>query len=542
MFARKYRPQDFSQMVGQEQVRTILSNALEQGKISHAYLFYGPRGTGKTSTARILAKCLNCEEGVSPTPCHKCSNCVEITYGNSLDTIEIDGASNRGIDEIRDLRERVKFAPAKSRYKVYIIDEVHMLTEAAFNALLKTLEEPPEHVVFIFATTEHVKVPLTITSRTQSLEFKNIPASLIREKLKEIAREEGIKIEEAGLSLLVQAGQGSIRDCETLLDQVATYSGREMTSLKDVQEVLGLVNQAVLFSFTDAIEGSDTKKTLELLDKCLGSGIGPGRLSYDLMSHFRNLLMAKVGQDSIIDLVEDDKVKVKDQAKKFTEEEILRAVELLKVLSQEMRGSIDQRLALEIGIIKLSRLKKEITLDRILSKIKLLETKIPEQELIHEPIRETFIPSQESLIPPKEDPIEKEPTSSSLWPKILVRVKQKKPSLGPSLEIGKVVKIEDGLVFLDFMEKDSFAKDLCLKNRGIIEEISEEVAGRRLRLKISNNNSKEKEVVLKRPEIRSLSPEEILSLEPMVKKAVEIFEGRIVKINHTWCKRKKESS
>ncbi|MBU0567080.1 DNA polymerase III subunit gamma/tau [bacterium] len=531
VFARKYRPQDFSQMVGQEQVRTILSNALEQGKISHAYLFYGPRGTGKTSTARILAKCLNCEEGVSPTPCHKCSNCVEITKGNSLDTIEIDGASNRGIDEIRDLRERVRFAPAKSRYKVYIIDEVHMLTEAAFNALLKTLEEPPEHVVFIFATTEHVKVPVTITSRTQSLEFKNISASLIREKLKEIAREEGIEIEEAGLSLLVQAGQGSIRDCETLLDQVATYSGRETTSLKDVQEVLGLVSQAVLFSFTDAIEGSDTKKALELLDKCLGSGIDPGRLSCDLMSHFRNLLMARVGQDSIIDLVEDDKVKVKDQAKKFTEEEILRAVELLKVLSQEMRGSIDQRLALEIGIIKLSRLKKEITLDRILTKIKALETKIPEQELIHEPIRETLIPLQESLIPLKEDPIEKEPASSSLWPEILVRVKQKKPSLGPSLEMGRVVKIEDGLVFLDFMSKDSFAKDLCLKSRGIIEEISEEVTGRRLRLKISNNNSKEKEIVLKRPEIRSLSPEEILSLEPMIKKAVDIFEGRIVKIN-----------
>jgi len=245
VLARKWRPQLFEEVIGQRHVTQTLQNAISQQRVAHAFLFTGARGVGKTSSARILAKALNCEKGLRTNPCNECASCQEITHGTSMDVIEIDGASNRGIDEIRELRENVRYTPAKSRYKVYIIDEVHMLTKEAFNALLKTLEEPPPHIVFIFATTEPHKIPATILSRCQRYDFKRIPFREVVESLKWIVEKEGIQISQRGLLSIAQGSEGSLRDAQSLLDQVIAYSGREIRD-EDVVEVLGLIDRRVL--------------------------------------------------------------------------------------------------------------------------------------------------------------------------------------------------------------------------------------------------------------------------------------------------------
>ncbi len=251
VLARKFRPQYFEEVVGQEHVVKTLKNAISQGRVAHAFLFAGPRGIGKTSVARILAKSLNCEKGPTPTPCGECANCKEITDGRSLDVREIDGASNRGIDEIRELRENVKFAPAASKYKVYIIDEVHMLTREAFNALLKTLEEPPAHVIFIFATTESHKVPATIMSRCQCYDFRRISLKEIIANLGKIAAAEGIQVSKSALGWIAEAGDGSMRDAQSVFDQVISYAGKEIKDA-DVEENLGLKDRKYLFALSAA--------------------------------------------------------------------------------------------------------------------------------------------------------------------------------------------------------------------------------------------------------------------------------------------------
>src|SRR3990167_8876021 len=264
VIARKYRPQSFDEIVGQEHVTQTLKSAIAQGKVAHAYLFSGPRGVGKTSAARILAKSLNCEKGISADPCQKCTNCVEITQGSSLDVLEIDGASNRGIDEVRALRENVKFSPVHGRFKIYIIDEVHSLTHDAFNALLKTLEEPPAHVKFIFATTHPQKVPSTILSRCQSLEFRRISNIQIIQQLKKIVLSEKLNVAEDVFLAIAKASDGSLRDAESMLDELVSFtSASGNIHLKDVNSVLGVVEQEYLFEITDRIIKKDTVGALQ---------------------------------------------------------------------------------------------------------------------------------------------------------------------------------------------------------------------------------------------------------------------------------------
>ncbi len=260
VFALKWRPKNFDEIIGQEQIVTTLKNAIQKNRLAHAYLFAGPRGVGKTSTARILAKTLNCKAGPTLNPCQKCSSCIEISQGRSLDVIEIDGASNRGIDEIRTLRENVKFAPSGGKFKIYIIDEVHMLTTEAFNALLKTLEEPPEFVKFIFATTQPHKVIPTILSRCQRMDFRFIPVMEIIAQLERIVKAEKIDVDKEVLFAIARSSEGSLRDAESVLDQLTSFS-KEKISLKDVISVLGLVEQDALFEITDKIIQKDAKCT-----------------------------------------------------------------------------------------------------------------------------------------------------------------------------------------------------------------------------------------------------------------------------------------
>jgi len=291
-FALRWRPQTFDEVVGQEHITTTLKNAIRQNRIAHAYLFAGPRGTGKTSTARILAKALNCKEGPKPEPCNKCENCKEITASNSLDVLEIDGASNRGIDEIRALKENVKLSPSSSRYKIYIIDEVHMLTEEAFNALLKTLEEPPEHVKFIFATTRPQKILPTILSRCQRFDFRRIPTKDIVERLKEISKKEKLRVDEDALYLIAKSADGSLRDAESILDQFSSYENKGVTK-EDVNSILGSVGQEFLFNMMQKIIDKDTKGTLGLLNEAINKGKNLSMFVSEFIEHIRNMMIAK---------------------------------------------------------------------------------------------------------------------------------------------------------------------------------------------------------------------------------------------------------
>jgi len=306
VIARKWRPQRFEDIAGQEHISRTLQNAIRAGRIAHAYLFTGVRGVGKTTAARILAKALNCDEGPTPTPCNKCGHCEEIAQGNSIDVLEIDGASNRGIDEVRQIIENVRYQPAKCRFKVYIIDEVHQVTKDAFNALLKTLEEPPPSVKFILATTEPHRLPDTILSRCQRYDFRRINLREIVQRLGAIAKSEGLDISQGALVLLAREADGSMRDAQSLLEQVLAFAepadGTDKAASIDeslLQEILGLAERRVLYELSAAVLTGDARRCVELVAEVVNQGRDPNRLSRDLVEHFRNLLVARLLAESV---------------------------------------------------------------------------------------------------------------------------------------------------------------------------------------------------------------------------------------------------
>ena len=368
VLARKWRPQNFEDIVGQDAAAETLKNAISQNRIAHAYLFAGVRGVGKTTTARILAKALNCQEGPTETPCNDCASCREITLGQSIDVLEIDAASNRGIDEIRELRASVRYAAARDRYKVFIIDEVHMLTTEAFNALLKTLEEPPPHVVFILATTELHKVPSTILSRCQHFNFRAISYGEILERLAIIASQEQIEIGERSLSAIARASEGSMRDAQSVLDQVISLCGREVDH-EQVRNLLGIVPQQLLEDVTTAINDSDTKQVLVLVDQLLTSGRSPQEFVRELLSHFRNLLMVKIiGKDSqLVGVSPGDLESLEVLSTHFSEEDLTRFFQLLVATDGELRWSVHPRLHLEIGLVRIIQAKRLVAMEELLA-------------------------------------------------------------------------------------------------------------------------------------------------------------------------------
>jgi DNA polymerase-3 subunit gamma/tau len=356
VLARKYRPQSFDELVGQAHITELLRKSIESGRIAHAFLFCGPRGIGKTSTARILAKSLNCQNGPTLKPCGACPACLEIAGGNSFDVIEIDGASNRGIDEIRTLRENVKFAPSYGRYKIYIVDEVHMLTTDAFNALLKTLEEPPEHVKFIFATTEVQKVPATILSRCQRFDFKRISIEVIMGNLKNICVRENLKANEEALFAIAKASQGSMRDALSILDQLSALSEKGIDAA-DVFSMLGMVELEFLFDLTDALIARNCAKSLEIFDQIIERGKDIKQLGKDLTEHFRHLMIVKVGGVSLNGLIDYPaavKQRLAVQAEKITVAGILKAIELFIEAQETAKIMETLRMPLEVAFAKLT--------------------------------------------------------------------------------------------------------------------------------------------------------------------------------------------
>ncbi|UCH35800.1 MAG: DNA polymerase III subunit gamma/tau [Armatimonadota bacterium] len=352
---RKYRPQTFDELIGQPHVARALRNAVREERIAHAYLFAGPRGTGKTTTARLLAKALNCDKGPASEPCGECDSCRRIAQGSALDVIEIDAASKTSVDDIRELRERVQTAPAAARYKVYIVDEVHMLSTSAFNAFLKTLEEPPSHVIFVLCTTEPHKLPATVLSRCQRYDFRRLPTSDLRSLVGKVAQAENVALDEQATTMLVRAAAGSARDALSLLEQAISYAGNEV-SAADIQAIVGGVDLELVADFADAVAQRDVEKAFHLVARAVDEGRDLRQLAAELMAHFRDLLLLRVCRrgGELVVLPEDNAERIKAQADGMDERDITRAAQIMSDAERELRRSEQQRLTLELALVRLA--------------------------------------------------------------------------------------------------------------------------------------------------------------------------------------------
>jgi DNA polymerase-3 subunit gamma/tau len=373
VIARKYRPQRFEDVVGQEHVTQTLANAIAHKRIAHAYLFVGPRGTGKTTIARIFAKCLNCTDGPRADFPEDDPKAQEIADGRSMDVMEIDGASNRGIDEVRELRETVKYVPASSRFKIYIIDEVHMLTKEAFNALLKTLEEPPAHVKFMFATTEPEKVLPTILSRCQRFDLRRIPAALIVKHLEQIAQKENVKIDQAALHAIARGADGGMRDAESTLDQLISFCGQEIAE-PDVLSMFGLASQSQILALAEAVLSGETEKALRELNDLAHQGKDLGRLVSELLGHFRNLLIFKVsnGDLNLLEVSETEGASLKAQAARIETEGLTRIMEVLTDCEGRLRDTTSKKILVEVTLLKMIEARHAVSIDTVLKQVQQL--------------------------------------------------------------------------------------------------------------------------------------------------------------------------
>ena len=377
VIARKYRPQRFSDVVGQEHVTQTLANAIAQQRIAHAYLFCGPRGTGKTTVARIFAKCLNCTGGPKVDFDDADPRCVEITEGRSMDVMEIDGASNNGVEQVRELRETVQYVPASSKYKIYIIDEVHMLSTAAFNALLKTLEEPPAHVKFMFATTDPEKVLATILSRCQRFDLRRIPTALIVQHLGHIARQEKVRIDEPALLAIARGADGGMRDAESALDQLISFCGEGIEEA-DVLSMFGLTSQSQVLEITRAILAGQAEPALRQLAELARHGKDLGRLLADLLGHFRNLLLFKVsgGDVGLLEISESEGATLKAQSEAVTTDALTRIMEVFSDTEGRLRDAASKKILIEVALLKAIEARNAVSLDTVLKQLRQLRDQV----------------------------------------------------------------------------------------------------------------------------------------------------------------------
>ncbi|MFZ3209315.1 MAG: DNA polymerase III subunit gamma/tau [Geobacteraceae bacterium] len=439
VLARKWRPQTFSDLIGQEHVSRTLKNAIDSGRVAHAFLFTGARGVGKTSAARILAKTLNCEHGPAPEPCNVCSACQEITVGNSVDVFEIDGASNTGVDDIRELRDNVKYLPSHSRFKIFIIDEVHMLSTSAFNALLKTLEEPPPHVKFIFATTEPHKIPITILSRCQRFDFKRIPLSMIAARLRHIVDAEQVSISDAALVMVSRKGDGSMRDALSTLDQVLAFCGQQVGDA-DVVTLLGVIDRRLLVEASGAVFARDCAALLEIVGRVDDFGYNMRQFCQEMIDHFRNLTMVvAIGEAAdLSDLSEAEQSDIRSQAAVIGLVELQRHLTILLRADMEMAHSGFPRLILEMALLKMATMIPVAPVQDILEKLRMLEGRVSS---CREPIAPPYKSSNAS-------PVKYTPTAAPAGA-------EGRPHAVPVMAKGTEAKSpdEEWIGFVDFVRK-----------------------------------------------------------------------------------------
>jgi DNA polymerase-3 subunit gamma/tau len=547
VFARKWRPQTFEEVVGQRHVTQTLMNALSTDRVAHAYLFAGPRGVGKTTTARILAKALNCERGISREPCNACPSCQDIGQGRHLDVIEVDGASNRGIDEIRELRENVKFTPYRGRYKVIVIDEVHMLTEPAFNALLKTLEEPPSRVVFMLATTESHKVPLTILSRCQRFEFRRIATAEIKERLEEMARAESIEIDPAGLQMIAEGAEGSLRDAQSLLDQVTSFSGPRVRA-EDVMTVLGVGDRQQVAKAVEWILDGEGKALLQLLEDLHSAGHDLRLFGLNLLEWMRDLMIYRTrvseGQGGLTGDA------LREKADQLSFPELDRMLQILMQAEMEMRRSPYPRFVLEMALLRIVEGRRLASIEELWNRLNQMEEKLT-------PGRGVRVREPLPRGPAERSSMKASPTAeigrvqeasvqagadrqgSSVnwlkdprWAEFKRIIKREKVSLAPLLEYFSSVSPQGATVMVRIEGANSYLSEVLedQHNRRILEGGVRAAFGEDLRVRYEFGKKEPGEVARgDRPPAPSPPPSPGPPPDSLVEKALQVFEGRVVK-------------
>jgi DNA polymerase-3 subunit gamma/tau len=578
VIARKYRPQRFSEVVGQEHVTQTLTHAIEQGRIAHAYLFCGPRGTGKTTIARIFAKCLNATGGPKVDFADDDPRALEIAEGRSLDVLEIDGASNRGIEEIRELRDTVKYAPASSKFKIYIIDEVHMLTKEAFNALLKTLEEPPAHVKFMFATTEPEKVLPTILSRCQRFDLRRIPAGLIVKQLALIARQEKIQITEPALYAIARGAEGCMRDAESTLDQLISFCGDKIEE-PDVLSMFGLAARTQLVALAQAILNGEVETALRELDDLARNGKDLGRLVGELLNHFRNLLIFQVskGDRSLIDASDEEAAAFKAQAAAAPPDSLARILEVLTDCESRLRDAISKKILVEVSLLKAVQARNAVSLDAVLKELQQLRatggdapTAIAApapppatRTAARPPANDPAVPMLQETPAPPEAPAAGAPAPAvngsldELWAALLEAVGRASPFTRSYLLEAHPVSFEKGVLIIGF--DPEFANHLELvdnsKNRDLIHTKLRELGHPQAQVKFIRAEAPERPrpPAAQAPASAPASPtapaaaaaptparrekakpltldKDEFKNDPLIKEALEIFRGQIIEV------------
>ena len=494
--ARKWRPQIFAEVVGQEHITATLTNALASGRVAHCYLFCGPRGVGKTTTARILAKALNCGNRRETDPCQECPSCLSITDGTSMDVLEIDGASNNSVDDVRELREVVRYVPTPGAHKIYIIDEVHMLSTAAFNALLKTLEEPPERVVFVFATTEVQEVPDTILSRCQRFNFRRIPAGRIAEHLRMIADADGISADQEALYLLAQRADGALRDAESLMDQVASFERTGVTP-EGVRQVLGLVDRSVYFDLSDAVINGEGGRVLDVIAAAADEGTDLEEFIKGFTEHVGQWLSVSVqGTADKLEIADVEKARFEELVPRLPEEDILRILKTLLDLEAELRRSVQPRFRVEMTLVRLSSMGRSMEVGELLRKVQDMaaDRRQPvapvSQSAAGTPKPETRAQGRISPKPaqgasgdaPKAAAMSLEGIRAC-WVQVMERLKQDHPTTANSLAEARLEKLDGSTLQLLFPPEAGFQKSRVDKNRATVEQALAAVSGQRVSIR-----------------------------------------------------------
>ncbi len=539
----KYRPQTFDEVVGQDHITQTLTNAFKKNRVSQAYMFTGPRGVGKTTSARLVAKALNCMESPG-APCNKCSNCIEITDGRNMDVLEIDGASNRGIEEIRGLREAIQYAPINSKYKIFIIDEVHMLTTPAFNALLRTLEEPPAHGKFILATTDIYKVPATIISRCQRFDFNSISVKTISEQIKYVLKQEEIEFDIESLKIIAQKADGSMRDALSILDQVIAFSGKKIT-IEDVTKVLGLIPSDVYFDIIDAIKVKDGNALVNLLAQVKTKGMPIQDFISGLNRHIRNMMIATIKNGlEALELSSDLKIKYENTSKLWNIRDIIRISKVITDIEPQIRRAVQPHILLELSLLKLLEFDSSVTIDTLLENIKNTSTNsttvkpqpaIASSVTVKQPVikkepkitlaKDESTSVRESL--PDHKIVTKTQASINIdsiiekWSKFIETLSSERPSIGNVLEHCEVDKLVGNRLEIKIINGNGFNLRTLEKNKIIIENYLGKIYGTPIKTVFLMTKS---ELPIKEKEIEK----DNIQTNKTTAKLIELFDGEIL--------------